>query len=386
MARRRFQRGSVFLRGKRKQVWVGRWRESVIGPDGNESRILRKEVLGAKKDFPTKRLAERELEARLSSINSLSYRGLRNAIFAEFATVWQHNALTQLKASTQPPIRSQIKKWLLPYFGKFNMKDIGGLMVQKFVQDTKLSVKSRLNLVRTLQMMWNSAKAWNYVTHDPFAGLVLPDYDPPEQPHRSTEEVRQIIALAKPPYNVVFWLIAETGIRRGEVCALNVGHVDLPNRTIVVRNSRFGKHITPNKSRRPRAFSLSPQLALALMPLVSGRQADAPLFLSRRGKRLSPDNFVKRELKPILNKLGLDGALHAFRHGNATALDHMNAPLKVRQERLGHVAGQTTMGYTHLVSEDDRLLSEKLGEILCPNVPKLEPERLDKNVEGLLIQ
>jgi site-specific recombinase XerC len=335
MARRRFQHGSVFLRGKRKPVWVGRWRESVIGPDGNEKRVPHKEVLGTKEDFPTKRLAERELEARLSSINSLSYRGLRSAIFAEFATVWQHNALTQLKASTQPPIRSQVKKWLLLYFGKCNMKDVSGQMVQMFVQDTKLSVKSRLNLVRTLRMMWNSAKAWNYVTHDPFDGLVLPDYDPPEQPHRSTEGVKQIIALAKFPYNVVFWLIAETGIRRGEVCALNIGHVDLPNRTIVVRNSRFGKHITPNKSRRPRAFSLSPQLALALLPMVSGRQADAPLFLSRRGKRLSPDNFVKRELKPILNKLGLDGALHSFRHGNATALDHMNAPLKVRQERPG---------------------------------------------------
>jgi hypothetical protein len=37
------------------------------------------------------------------------------------------------------------------------------------------------------------------------------------------------------------------------------------------------------------------------------------------------------------------------------------------------------MGYTHLVSEDDRLLAEKLGEILCPNVPKLETERLDEN-------
>jgi integrase len=201
---------------------------------------------------------------------------------------------------------------------------------------------------------------------------VFPDHDPTEQPHRSTEEVKQIIALAKPPYNVVFWLITETGIRRGEVCALNVAHVDLPNRVIVVRNSRFGKHITPNKSRRPRAVSLSPQLVLALMPLESGREANAPLFLTKRGKRLSPDNFVKRELKPILKTLGLDGALHAFRHGNATALDHMNAPLKVRQEKLGHVAAKTTMGYTHLVSEDDRLLSEKLDEILCPNVPKLE--------------
>src|SRR5712692_6279032 len=30
MARRRYQRGRVFLRGKKKRVWVGRWREDVI--------------------------------------------------------------------------------------------------------------------------------------------------------------------------------------------------------------------------------------------------------------------------------------------------------------------------------------------------------------------
>lgn len=188
------------------------------------------------------------------------------------------------------------------------------------------------------------------------------------------------------PFNIAFWLIFETGIRRGEVCALNVGHVDLANRVIVVRNSRFGKHITANKSRRPRVFSLSPQLAGALVPLVEGRKADALLFLSKKGKRLHPDNFVKRELKPILEQLGLKGALHAFRHGNATALDRMNVPMKVRQERLGHVEAQTTMGYTHLVSEDDRLLSEKLGEILCPNVPNLEKQELSETTEGLTIQ
>jgi len=197
--------------------------------------------------------------------------------------------------------------------------------------------------------MWTSAKAWNYVSHDPFVGLVLPDGDITEQPHRSIEQAKQIISMARPPYNVVFWLIAETGIRCGEVRALNAGHVDVLHRIIAVRNSRFGKYITANKSRRPRVFSLSPQLAEALAPLVAGRQSDAPLFLTVKGKRLHPDNFVKPELKPILGKLGYDGALHAFRHGNATALDRLNAPMKVRQERLGPVESSTTMGYTHLL-------------------------------------
>jgi integrase len=376
----------VYARGKRNPVWVARWRESVIGPNGEEIRVPRKEVLGSKKDFPTKRLAERELEVRLSPINSLTYRGLRSASFAEFTTVWQNNALTQLKPSTQPPIRSQIKKWLFPYFGKCSMKDISGQMVQMFLQHSNLSPKSCRNLVATMRMMWNSAKGWGYVMHDPFAGLVLPQPEPVEQPHFSVEQVKQIISLAKPPFNIVFWLIFESGIRRGEVCALNVGHVDLANRIIVVRNSRSGRHITANKSRRPRVFSLSPQLARTLNSFVVGRTPDEPLFLSRKGRRLHPDNFVKRELKPILEQLGLKGALHAFRHGNATALDRMNVPMKVRQERLGHVEAQTTMGYTHLVSQDDRLLSEKLGEILCPNVPNLGEQDLSENAEGLTIQ
>ena len=34
MARRRFQEGFVFKRGKKRKVWVARWREMLIGDDG----------------------------------------------------------------------------------------------------------------------------------------------------------------------------------------------------------------------------------------------------------------------------------------------------------------------------------------------------------------
>src|SRR6266568_5255099 len=74
MARRRFQRGSVLLRGKRKQKWVGRWREDVINKQGKLVRVNRKEVLGTKSDFPTKKFALRELELRIAPINRASYR------------------------------------------------------------------------------------------------------------------------------------------------------------------------------------------------------------------------------------------------------------------------------------------------------------------------
>jgi len=49
---------------------------------------------------------------------------------------------------------------------------------------------------------------------------------------------------------------------------------------------------------------MSAQLAERLKPLVNGRLADEPLFLSKKGNRPEADNFVKRQLKPILKKLG----------------------------------------------------------------------------------
>ena len=97
---------------------------------------------------------------------------------------------------------------------------------------------------------------------------------------------------------------------------------------------------------------------------MEGRSADEALFLSKQGKRLEPDNFVKRHLKPILKRLGLEGAAHAFRHGNATLLDSLRASMKVRQDRLGHAHPKTTMLYTHAVSEDERHTAEQLGAVL----------------------
>jgi integrase len=141
---------------------------------------------------------------------------------------------------------------------------------------------------------------------------------------------------------------------------------------------------------------MSPVLVEALRPLVDNRPAPDPLFLTpltvtkkgKRigGKRLHPDNFVKRQVKPILEKLGLVGGLHAFRHGYATMLDRMNVPMKVRQERLGHIESSTTMGYTHLVTEDDRLVSKKLGEILMPNDARIVSQEVLQQMEVESIQ
>jgi integrase len=102
---------------------------------------------------------------------------------------------------------------------------------------------------------------------------------------------------------------------------------------------------------------------------------------------LDPDNLVKRHLKPVLTKLGIKrGGMHAFRHGNATAIDLLNVPMKIRQGRLGHVEPRTTLGYTHAISEDERAAAVKLDEILHPNVSKATNGDALEGSEGVQIQ
>jgi integrase len=364
MARRRYQQGGLTLRGDK---WKARWREDVI-QEGVIKRIERWKTLGTRDDYPTKRLAQAALADQLqeNKVNNRDYRPRQIATFAEFAHRWQRLILRTLKPSSQPPIRSQLRTHLIPELGTVEMKDLTNERLQSFITDRQASPKTIRNLIATLRSMWNSAKKWNYAGHDPFDGLVLPEWEAPEQPTFSPENVRRIIAAAPPPYDTIFWLVAQTGIRRGEVCALDVGHVDLVNCVIVVRRSRSGRHITNTKSKKPRVFSISPRLAEHLHSFVDGRKGDEPLFLTAEGKRLHPDNFVKRHLKPLLKQLGLKGGLHAFRHGNTTAQDRLGVPMAVRQARLGHIDPDTTMGYTHLVGEDDRKLVEQLDDLFCP--------------------
>jgi integrase len=79
-----------------------------------------------------------------------------------------------------------------------------------------------------------------------------------------------------------------------------------------------------------------------------------------------------RYLHSILERLKIHRAgLHAFRHGNATMLDGLRVPMRVRQDRLGHADAALTLGtYTHMASDDDQKVANELGRMLCPTFGK----------------
>lgn len=101
MARRRYQLGCLFVRGKRRKVWVARWRERVLDSNGNMSTILRSEILGAVSAL-SKRQAQNLLEDRLRLVNDGRTPPRSTITFRRFAEdQFKPLVLPTLKFATQ---------------------------------------------------------------------------------------------------------------------------------------------------------------------------------------------------------------------------------------------------------------------------------------------
>jgi integrase len=225
--------------------------------------------------------------------------------------------MTNHAESTQRSEKSDIRA-LVVVVGDEMLKDITTERMQDVIAGWKgkCSTKTIRNCITTFRLIWDKGKTWNYAAHTPYEGLDLPTYVREEQPSFSPEDVEKIIAASKPPYGIIWALAAECGLRRGEIAGLNVGDVSLKDRIIAVRRSVTKRQqLKSPKNGKPRVFAISSQLADRLKPLIEGRNADEPLFVTpvrvtKEGKRiggtrLEPDNFVKRHLTPVIKKIGL---------------------------------------------------------------------------------
>jgi integrase len=373
LARRRYQTGRVFLRGK-NPVWVGRWRDDVI-EDGRIRRPYRSEVLGSKSDFPTKRLALRELEKRLTVVNDPRHRARPTSTFAEFASRWEPIVLSQHKPSTQITLRSHLRKHLVPFFGRMQLRDIGPEEVQCFISSVRASAKTKKNIFATFQMIWKSAHGWSYVAHDATSGVALPKRSRVARRFFSLVEAQRILEAAPEPYRTFYWLAVETGMRAGELCGLRICDIDFHGSALSVCQSAWrGTIQSPKSESAVRCFALSPGLLAHLAEYCRAWRPNEKglLFATRNGTPWDANLLVKRKLYPLLDSLRIErGGLHAFRHTNSTLMDQLGAPFKVRQQRLGHSDVTLTLNaYTHVVTEDDVRLAAQLDGILHPNAPK----------------
>lgn len=378
MARRRYQRGSLAKEGNR---WVARWREDIILPSGDVKRIRRKEILGSVAELPTKKLAQRELDKRLEPINHEDYRPASMATFALFADKWKKEIMIHHKPSSQSSERSIIDSHLVPFFGSEQLRNIKPEMIQRFVNASESSPKTVKNHVSLLMVMWDQVKAWEYATHNPFPRgtngrllIKLPLVVKGKYYCFTVEETLKIIDKAQGRWKVFFRILAETGMRPGELAGLRA--CDVGERTIRIAQSVWQQAVqTPKTENAVRTFAISSGLGEAIRGLI-GEIGTNLIFTTETGRPLSMDNFRNRVLNPILEELGIlakikalgiRGGNYAFRHMNATVMDGLHTPLKTRQKRLGHAQIETTLEhYTHAIDADDLAAADALGALLSP--------------------
>tara|TARA_B100000686_G_C16746573_1_gene949791 strand:+ start:364 stop:1284 length:921 start_codon:yes stop_codon:yes gene_type:complete len=138
-----------------------------------------------------------------------------------------------------------------------------------------------------------------------------------------------------------------SGLRIGEIVALEFNHLNLAERAIRVRGKGRKERLLPMSRNAVEAlevyFEARNQLALK-----RSSQAYA-CFLNHRGGPIT-DRGIRKALKRYIDRSRFSGGVspHTFRHSFATHLLEAGADLRSIQEMLGHAHLSTTQKYTHL--------------------------------------
>jgi integrase len=380
MARRRYQQGRIFIRGKNdRRVFVGRYREDVIEPDGKTRRPERSVVLGTVGELRTRKNAQRAFEPILAKVNAVDYRPGKFAKIGEFAKVWEREVLAHKKPSSVKAAESHLRTYIRPWLGEVRLEEFTTQAQQNFVTrlSPRVSRKTTVNVLSTLGSMIKTAKQWGYLC----SPIVMRELSlPAEELRKSTrsyspDEVRRIIFTAPQPWRTMFAAAAMCGLRVGEVVALQKDDLDFVNRVIHVERSAWYGRVQTLKSKSSRADVVMPDALLTLLQEYLATWKPNPegfLFVNRNGRPYAANKVVEYGLWPVLDKLKLPrGGMHGFRHAHASVLMNVGAPMTVTREQMRHSDARITLGvYGHVIGDAQREAVDKVGEILRPDAPK----------------
>jgi len=200
------------------------------------------------------------------------------------------------------------------------------------------------------------------------------------------DEIQQIIAVLPEPAATAFATAAYSGLRRGEVEALE--WQDYHDGCLHVSRSVWNGRVTAAKTRAScAAVPVIPQLALRLdmHKLRAGNPVTGPMFANSLGNRLSINNMQARFMLPALNRCVVCGkpggkahlsqnhdwrrdesipqwhGWHAARRGLGSNLYRLGVPDKIIQAILRHANVSITLGYyVKTVSSDVSAAMAKL--------------------------
>lgn len=234
------------------------------------------------------------------------------------------------------------------------------LMLRRYLASLKesgMATGSMARKVSTIRSFFKFLVREGKLEASPLTGIVSPRREKKLPTVLSRETLAALIESADEPTPVglrnraILELMYASGVRISEAVGIDVRHLDLAERRLIVR----GKG---NKERMvllggPAVEAVRRYLAQGRPRLVAG--AEAALFVNRDGGRLSARS-IQKVVRTYALKAGIDTRVwpHLLRHSFATHLLDGGAELRVVQELLGHASAQTTQIYTHVTEERQR--------------------------------
>ena len=205
-------------------------------------------------------------------------------------------------------------------------------------KDTTLHAKARG--VRALLRFWH---AEGHIPHP--VGVTMPKLEQRRLPSLDAPQLAVVLqACTKPRDRAIVHLLADTGLRRAEACALTWGDVDLASGLVRVVRGKGGKARSVVVGVRTRRVLLAYRRTVKHDP-------DRPLLQTSTGERLKPAG-LRMVFRRLSRRTGIPLSPHALRRTFAIlSLRAGMSPLHV-QGLLGHSTLEMTRHYAQMVDDD----------------------------------
>jgi site-specific recombinase XerD len=279
-------------------------------------------------------------------------RALRHITLADFEDVflpYSRSVHTIKTVKANMTALNEFKK----YIGSgYVLSSITAADCERFVarKMTEASAWTARKYHLALGAMFEKAKSWGHILENPWRSVKKPKAPQVLPAYFTREQFRQLLSvISDRNFRELVTVAALTGLRRGELLAMQWDWLDLARRVITVRNTDD----FTTKSKKARVVPLCDEVMAILLSRSERENRASGYVFHWQGNKLSEDR-VSRKLKVGLEKAELSPTLHwhSLRHTFASWLVQGGVSLYQVSKLLGHANTTTTEIYSHLAPGD----------------------------------
>ena len=288
---------------------------------------------------------------------------------------WHKNYVVPIvKPRTEGSYDDVIKRYLIPMVGETDLKSLSSRQLQTMVTnliDEGLSPSTVNLVISVLKSSLKVARLVGLINASPADGLIRPKKQEKKIECFTVDEQKKIVDFAlnsgkQKHLGVILCLY--TGVRIGELLALEWSDVDLKSRMMQVNKTRveIGGEITtgtPKTDSSNRTIPIPKQL-IPVLKHLRGTQHDGQV-IAQNGKPVSIRSYQKT-FELLLKRQGIPRrGFHALRHTFATRAVECGMDVKTLAEILGHKNPTVTLTrYVHSLESHKREMMNKVGKTL----------------------